>query len=175
MTDDKREFVEYEDLSTPIYITVANGHQLKAQGTGKVRFILENGRTVKLTEVLYVPGLDKKLVSVAALTARGVLVQFKRDQAVLISDDVTVAVIKRVGKLFAWNVKQHITLEAHKAESSGAINDTSGLWHARLGHVSTKKIMQAMKSCDARSVILQEVKLKQVDHLRLYTPILWDL
>ncbi|CAI5734061.1 unnamed protein product [Peronospora farinosa] len=64
---------------------------------------------------------NKKLVSVAALTARGVLVQFKRDQAVLISDDVTVAVIKRVGKLFAWNVKQHITLEAHKAESSGAI------------------------------------------------------
>ncbi|CAI5715318.1 unnamed protein product [Peronospora farinosa] len=154
MTDDKREFVEYEDLSTPIYITVANGHQLKAQGTGKARFILENGRTVKLTEVLYVPGLDKKLVSVAALTARGVLVQFKRDQAVLISDDVTVAVIKRVGKLFAWNVKQHITLEAHKAESSGAINDTSGLWHARLGHVSTKKIMQAMKSCDGISRVV---------------------
>ncbi|CAI5708033.1 unnamed protein product [Peronospora farinosa] len=132
MTDDKREFVEYEDLSTPIYITVANGHQLKAQGTGKARFILENGRTVKLTEVLY----------------------FKRDQAVLISDDVTVAVIKRVGKLFAWNVKQHITLEAHKAESSGAINDTSGLWHARLGHVSTKKIMQAMKSCDGISRVV---------------------
>ncbi|CAI5722170.1 unnamed protein product [Peronospora effusa] len=37
MTDDMREFVEYEDLSTPIYITVANGHQLKAQGTGKTR------------------------------------------------------------------------------------------------------------------------------------------
>ncbi|CAI5708035.1 unnamed protein product [Peronospora farinosa] len=63
-------------------------------------------------------------------------------------------VIKRVGKLFAWNVKQHITLEAHKAESSGAINDTSGLWHARLGHVSTKKIMQAMKSCDGISRVV---------------------
>ncbi|CAI5705291.1 unnamed protein product [Peronospora farinosa] len=67
---------------------------------------------------------DKKLVFVAALTARGVLVQFMRDQAVLISDNVNVAVINRAGKLFAWNVKQHITLEAHKAESIGAINDT---------------------------------------------------
>ncbi|RMX62726.1 hypothetical protein DD238_007958 [Peronospora effusa] len=94
------------------------------------------------------PGIDKKLVSAAALTARGVLVQFKRDQAVLISDDVIVAVIKRVRKLFALNVKQCITLEAHKTESGGAINDTSELWHARIGHVSTKTIMQAMKSCD---------------------------
>ena len=41
-------------------------------------------------------------MSVAALTARGVPVQFKRDQAVLMSDNVTVAVIKRMGKLFAW-------------------------------------------------------------------------
>ena len=69
MTDGKRKFVEYEDLITPIYITVSNGQQLKAQGTGTVRFILDNGRTVKLMEVLHVPGLDKKYVSVAALMA----------------------------------------------------------------------------------------------------------
>ena len=79
MTDDKREFVEYGDLSTPNYISVANGQQLKAQGTGTVCFVLENGRTVEITEVLRVPGLDKKLVSVAALTARGVRIHFKRD------------------------------------------------------------------------------------------------
>ena len=57
------------------------------------------------------------------------------------SDNVTVPVIKRVGDLFAWNVKQHVTLEAHKAEISVAINDTSGLWHAHPGHVSTNTIM----------------------------------
>ena len=100
MTDDKRELVEYEDLSTPIYITMTNGQQLKAQVKGTVCCILENGRTVKLTELLHMPGLDKKLVSVAALTARGVLLQFKRDQAVLMSNDVIVAILKRVGKLF---------------------------------------------------------------------------
>ncbi|CAI5701576.1 unnamed protein product [Peronospora effusa] len=139
MTGEKRKFVEYEYLSTLKYITVANGYQLKAQGAGTVHFMLEYDHTFKLTEVLHVPGLDKKLVFVAALTARGVLVQFMRDQAVLISDNVNVAVINRAGKLFAWNVKQHITLEAHKAESIGAINK---LWNARLGYVSTNKIMQ---------------------------------
>ena len=48
---------------------------MKAQGTGTVRFFLENGRTDKLTEVLHVPVLDKKLVYVAALTAVAVFVQ----------------------------------------------------------------------------------------------------
>ena len=53
-----------------------------------------------------------------------------------------------MGKLFAWNVKQHITFDAHKADSNVAINDTSVLWHARLGHVSSNEVMQAMKSYD---------------------------
>ena len=55
------------------------------------------------------------------------LIQFKRDQAILMSDNMIVAVINRVGKLFAWNVKQHITFEAQKADSNVVINDTSGL------------------------------------------------
>ena len=88
MTDDKRENVEYEDSITPICINVANEQQLKAQGTGTVCFVLERGRTVKLTEVSNVPRLDKKVVSVAAVTARGVLVFFKRDQAVLMSNEL---------------------------------------------------------------------------------------
>ena len=87
-------------------------------------------------------------MSVAALTVRGVLVQFKRDQAVLMSDYLTVAVIKRVGKLSAWIVRQLVTFKAHRAGIGVAINNTNALWHACLGHVSAKKIMQAMKSCD---------------------------
>uniref|UniRef100_A0AAV1T9V0 Polyprotein n=1 Tax=Peronospora matthiolae TaxID=2874970 RepID=A0AAV1T9V0_9STRA len=148
MTDDERDFVEYENLTTPISITVANGQHLMAKGTGSVRFVLENSRTVMLKKVLHVPKLDKKLVSVPALTARGVLVQSKRNQAVLTSNGITVAVINRVGKLFAWNVKQDVVLEAYKAESTTKEDDESGPWHARLGHVSTSKLNQVMKACD---------------------------
>ena len=107
--------MEYENLTTPISITVANGQHLMAKGTGSVRFVLENGRTVMLKKVLHVPKLDKKLVSVPALTARGVLVQFKRNQAVITSNGITVAVINRVGKLFAWNVKRDVVSEAYKS------------------------------------------------------------
>ena len=44
--------------------------------------------------MLHAPGLEKKPVSVPALTSQGVLVQFKRDEAVLRSNEVTVEVIK---------------------------------------------------------------------------------
>ena len=59
MTDDEPDFVEYENLTTPISITVANGQHLMAKGTESVRFVLENGRTVMLKKVLHVPKLDK--------------------------------------------------------------------------------------------------------------------
>ena len=52
--------------------------------------------------------MDNKLVSVPALTDRGVLVQFKLSRAVLTSIEITVAVINSVRKLFAWNVKQDV-------------------------------------------------------------------
>ena len=68
---------------------------------------------------------------------------FERDESSLVlSNEVTVSVIKRVGKLFAWNVKQHVTLEAYQVECRVTANETSGLWHIRLGHVSTNKILQ---------------------------------
>ena len=66
--------------------------------------------------MLHLPRIDKKLASVAALTARGVLVPFKHNQAVLMSENVTVARIKRLVKMFAWDVKQQVSLDAHKAE-----------------------------------------------------------
>ena len=56
--------------------------------------------------------------------------------------------------MFAWNVKQHVTSKAQKAESRATRYETSGLWHARLGHVSTKKILQAIKACDGVSGVV---------------------
>ncbi|KAE8966726.1 hypothetical protein PR001_g28311 [Phytophthora rubi] len=86
MTDELTHFDDYQELKAPISITVASGQQFPAKGNGSVRFSLRSGRVVKLTNVLYVPQLDRKLVSVPALTARGVLVQFDRDRATLSVD-----------------------------------------------------------------------------------------
>ena len=76
--------MEYEELKTPIIITVANGEQLSAKGKGSVRFTIPTNRVVKLTNVLYVPQLNRKLISASALTAHdGVSVQFDHNRATI--------------------------------------------------------------------------------------------
>ena len=54
----------------------------------------------------------------------------------------------------AWSVKQHVTLEAHKDESSVAMNEYGVLWHARLGHVFINKIQQEIKACTGFSKVV---------------------
>lgn len=69
MTYDQADFEEYRELSGALDITVANGHRLTARGVGAVRLCIDGGRTVKVTAVLYVPGLDRQLLSIPALVA----------------------------------------------------------------------------------------------------------
>lgn len=74
MTNTMVEFCEYRGLNGNLNITVASGQSLPAQGVGAVRFRV-NGRLIKITDVLYVPGLDRKLLSIRALAAQNRLVQ----------------------------------------------------------------------------------------------------
>ncbi|GMF11896.1 unnamed protein product [Phytophthora lilii] len=92
--------------------------------------------------------LDRRLVSVAALTARGVLVQFKHGKTTLVLNGNVVAVIRKEGKLFAWKVQQEGYEEAHEAVVQRMSELDSALWHARLGHVSDTKLILIRAACD---------------------------
>lgn len=138
------DFRDYRQLDTPISVTVASGQKLQARGVGQVRMILAGGCSVKLTEVLYVPHLESKLVSVPALTAHGVLVQFDVNGASLMIK--VIARIPRIGKLYVWHVGQH-ALMSH-VNASEATNSDSSTWHARLGHVSQAKVKMLVKAVD---------------------------
>ncbi|GMF65420.1 unnamed protein product [Phytophthora lilii] len=148
MTDERDDFDDFRELAAPITITVASGEPLDAEARGTVRFTLQNGSTVTLTDVLYVPMLDRRLVSVAALTARGVLVQFEHGKATLMLNGNAVAVIRKEGKLFAWNVQQEGYEEAHEAVVQRMSESDNALWHARLGHVSYTKLKLIRAACD---------------------------
>ncbi|GMF19539.1 unnamed protein product [Phytophthora fragariaefolia] len=103
---------------------------------------------VKLTVVLYVPQLGRKLVSVPALTAHRVLVQFERDRATLTVDGEIADVILRSGKLFAWHVEQLEKARAAQAADDSKHGGDNMIWHARLGHVSASKMFGMTKMCD---------------------------
>lgn len=72
---------------------------------------------MKLTTVLYVLTLDRKLVSISALTARGVAMKFLGDHATFSVNDTVVATVPRSGKLFSWTVASKSSgEEAHQVD-----------------------------------------------------------
>ena len=64
---------------------------------------------------MYVRKLDGKLLSVSAITSRGVMVQFYQDHASISVKDSVVAVITKVGRLFAWQVGRSVLDTASSA------------------------------------------------------------
>ncbi|KAJ0391682.1 hypothetical protein P43SY_001646 [Pythium insidiosum] len=150
MTGDVGDFVEYQDLPASIWVTVANGQRLEARGRGCVRIVLDQGTTVKLTDVLFVPQLDSRLVSVPALTAKGsVVVQFERSHACILVRGSIVAMIPKIGKLFVWRVKRnHDVQVAHAADETRPASGSLALWHARLAHVAPSRMKMISQACD---------------------------
>jgi hypothetical protein len=61
MTSDISDFMEFKKLQCPLSIYVANGQKIDAIGVGSIKFLLENGNKMKITDVLYVPKLDRKV------------------------------------------------------------------------------------------------------------------
>ena len=83
MSSDRIDFINMVKLDSLLWVTLANGQQVEDQGRGSVRPYLDNGNTVRLTDVMYVPKLDGKLLSVSALSSRGVVIQFDQDHATI--------------------------------------------------------------------------------------------
>lgn len=81
MTTDRNDFSEYRPLTEPIEIMVANGQRVAAIGMGTVRVNFTGGVRVKLTDVLHVQKLDRKLLSVPALMSKNLAVQFDKTGA----------------------------------------------------------------------------------------------
>jgi hypothetical protein len=149
MTGVRSFFTDIRSLANPIVITVANGERLKATGIGTVQVRDEEQVRVKLTDVLYVSDLNRSLLSISALTAKGGVVEFYSDHAVLSLNGECVGVIPRVEKLFAWSVVHESEEQANHAADDRHPYDSDGeLWHARLGHVSQAKVDQIIQACD---------------------------
>lgn len=141
MTADREDFDDYRELQAPLNITVASGHRLPARGVGSVKFSFDTGRVVSLRDVLHVPGLDRKLVSVNALTAKGAQVQFQNDGCDITFGGDVIGHVKKCGKLYEWRARTICpsTSDVEVARVAEQASDTE-LWHARLGHPSRERM-----------------------------------
>jgi transposase InsO family protein len=168
VTGEKSWFREYQAI-TPITLYTADKRPLRAIGQGKIDLQLQGGETLTLTNVLYVPGFPKHLLSISQELRKGGHILFKdggkvyyiapedqQDWWKYSSDPPFTHIGTQIGNLFYAN---GTTIEPHQenaktlcatSSSKDAINGVSArsitLWHQRLGHLNTADIRELAKS-----------------------------
>ena len=83
MTGDKSLFSTLEEKNLKMHIEMGDDERFSVLGVGTVAFQREHGALITLTDVKYVPGLKKNLVSVTMLEEKGYDDVFNKGKAFL--------------------------------------------------------------------------------------------
>lgn len=64
MTNDRDDFCTLQSVQDGLEVYVASGDRLPVRGTGSVNLVLESGGAAIVNNVLFIPDLDHKLLSI---------------------------------------------------------------------------------------------------------------
>ena len=72
----KESFVKLSEHESPHKVKLGDDYQYPIKGRGESSYKLDSGKSIKMKDVLFVPGLNKNLLSISALDAKGMRVDF---------------------------------------------------------------------------------------------------
>ena len=126
-------FADYRTNRDGSTITFGDDGMCEVFGVGTVfteRFVEGKWHSLKLENVLYVPGMKKNLVSVGACTARGLSVSLKNNKATTMRESKTIVTgVKLSNNLYT------LFIRVLEFTSSAMVADLK-TWHERLGHIN---------------------------------------
>jgi len=124
----------FQNFSTKETGTVfmGNNHSCKVKGIGDIPLKLHDNKIRMLTDVRYVPGLKRNLISLGTLDELGFSYRAENSSLhVYKNDDLILSGTKKHG-LYVLNGFCNIPLACIVK------SDRTDLWHLRLGHMSQK-------------------------------------
>jgi transposase InsO family protein len=142
MTPHRNDLFEYKDLDSKIEVTIADGKKIRVVGTGSVGLTGIDSTRIKMVDVLYIPGLDRQLLSVSRLADRGVSVEFQQKSCTIWNKSKAIALGKKVGKAYVLDCEKDT---AHYVEYAG-VNNQWELWHARMGHLNKDALAKTQRA-----------------------------
>ncbi|KAG2956426.1 hypothetical protein PC120_g28711 [Phytophthora cactorum] len=107
-----------------------------------------DGKRIKMVEVLHIPGLDRRLLSVGKLAERGMSVEFQQNSCVIWYKSTAIASAKKVGKAYMLDCQKDM---AHYVEYGGMDNQWE-LWHARMGHLNKDALVKTQGATTGMSM-----------------------
>ncbi|KAI9915688.1 hypothetical protein PsorP6_007795 [Peronosclerospora sorghi] len=122
--------ISYRNISNPVAVTIADGAFLNAVGVGDVKMVTIDGREITVTEVLFIPNLNRRLISIPKLTSRGMDVLFGYKSCDIMKNGKQWVRVTRRGDSYY--------LPCRATERANFVEHTRGqseweLWHDRSG------------------------------------------
>jgi hypothetical protein len=126
MTGYKDSFSELVQKDSPHKVKLGDDYQYPIKGVGEASYRLDSGNPMKMTDVLYVPGLKNNLLSILALDEKGVTVALIDGDVLMwprgnYFDDVVVIGVQEGG---LYKLKGH--LDSSLVHSKITLSE---LWH----------------------------------------------
>jgi hypothetical protein len=83
MTELREHFSNLIDTEVKIEISLGDDRVVRVVGVGTVVFQTDGMPPISFTEVLYVPGMNKNLISISTLQDRGLEVKFRGTEVLI--------------------------------------------------------------------------------------------
>ena len=83
MTGFKESFVRLSEHESPHKVKLGDDYQYPIKGSWEYSYKIDSGESLTMKELLFVPGLNKNLLSISALDAKGMWVAFIDGQVIM--------------------------------------------------------------------------------------------
>ncbi|GJX01343.1 zinc finger, CCHC-type containing protein [Tanacetum coccineum] len=141
---DRCWFKTYEPVEDGSILYMGDEHFAPVHGKGNVSLEFSSGKTITLFNVLYVPKLRKNLVSGPVLNKCGYKQVYESDKYILSKSGVFVRFGYYNNGMFMLNLNK-VPDDSDSVYMSSSTVVNSSLWHARLGHVHYKRMLEMSK------------------------------
>ena len=104
---------------------------------------MANDNHIKITDVYYVPGVTKHLLSVGQATNKGMTIEFTDNRAMihLQKDKIKAIVCPKQGHIYPGAARQSEALSTEVCHNHNEDNVSSTyLWLCKLGHIHTQAL-----------------------------------
>ena len=158
MTPKKNSLVNFQKFEAPSQVKLADNSTLNSYGKGDVYLTVYDGTekvNVVLKDVLYVPKIQTKLLSLSSIIEKGAAVEFKGKSCTITIDEKSYTIGHKHGKLYKLNlIPKDETCYLGKANSEESLS----LWHLRYGHLGydNVKLLSNKEMVDGMNINLKE-------------------
>ncbi|GJZ04997.1 zinc finger, CCHC-type containing protein [Tanacetum coccineum] len=141
---DRSWFKSYEPVEDGSVLYMGDDHFAHVHGKGSVVREFSLGKSITLFNVLYVPKLCKNLISGPVLNKCGYKKVYESDKYILSKCGVFVGFSYYNNGMFMLNLNK-VPDDSGSVYMSSSTVVNSSLWHARLGHVHYKRMLEMSK------------------------------